>query len=419
FLIYGLLLTAQSAELLPTFSYEPDSAFYPKATPKEVLFAVLTNGIGFFITAILSSLVAEQIRKTSFKLKEKERELEQYKARFDDIVRTVQIGLITVDNDERITYINPTAERILERSLHEIRGQPIANLLPIPDGEGIDEEVEYTAPSGTRRYLAIASQVLTSSDGHREGRVVSIRDQTEIKRMQQEVMRTEKLAAIGRLTASIAHEIRNPLTSISGCIELLQQEVANGETSQHLMNIIAEEIDRLNQLISDILYLAKPPKSIESVFDISNMLYDLAYAVSTDPSCRDRIKVETELTSGLYVRGDPSQLRQMFWNIIINSVQAIRGKGRILIRSSILQNDSGRQAKVSIEDTGTGIPPDVIDSIFDPFFTTKEKGTGLGLTIAHKIVESHEGKIRVDSEPDKGTVFTITIPMVSSLQVEG
>jgi len=418
FLVYGLLLTAQSSDLLPTFSYEPDSAFYPQATPKEVLFAVLTNGIGFYITAILSSLVAEQIRKTSFRLKEKEEELEQYKARFDDIVRTVQIGLITLNDAGRVTYINPTGEKILGKKIDEIRGQPIENILPLAADDKLGE-VEYTFSSGTKKYLAVTSQTLTSSEGYEEGTVISLRDQTEVKKMQEEVVRTEKLAALGRLTANIAHEIRNPLTSISGCVELLQQDAKPDKTSQRLMDIITEEINRLNNLISDFLYLAKPPRAVESTLDISNMLYDLAYAASIDSACRDRIKIETELESGLYVQGDPSQLRQMFWNILINSIQAIEDEGEILIRSSVVVGENGRQAEISIADTGAGIPSEAISSIFDPFFTTKEKGTGLGLTIAHKIAESHDGKIRVDSEIEKGTVFTITIPIVEHLEVEG
>ena len=417
FLSYGLILTSQAAGILPSFSYEHESAFYPEASPKEVLFAILTNGIGFFITAILSSLVAEQVRKTTFRLREKERELEQYKARFDDIVRTVQIGLITTNRAGQITYINPTGERFLRKKLDELKGKRIQDVIPDLAADK-PVEFEYTLPEGEKKYLGAVAQTMANADGEKEGMVISIRDLTDVKKMQQEIMRTEKLAALGRMAANIAHEIRNPLTSISGCVELLQQEMDADQTNERLLKIIMKEIKRLNDLISDFLYLAKPPRRVESTVDISNMLHDLAYAASINPQCRDRIEIETELDSNIMVNGDPSQLRQMFWNILVNSIQAIENEGKITIRAKTVNGEGGRMAEISIEDTGVGIPAEIMDNIFDPFFTTKEKGTGLGLTIAYKIAESHEGKISVDSEAGKGTTFTVRLPLSEDVSGE-
>ena len=417
FLLYGLVLISQAAGFLPFFREEPESAFYPSATFKEAFSAISTKGIGFFIAAILSNFIAGQIRKTMFRLHEKEEELARYKARFDNIVQSIQIGLITQNRAGQITYINPTGEKMLGKQLAELVGKLFQDALPtlatVKEGE-----IEYNHPAGSKKFFRVLPQPLKDSDGNEEGSVISFGDFTELRKMQDQFTRAEKLAAIGRLTANIAHEIRNPLAAISGCVELLKSEAQSNPTSQRCMDIVLSETNRLNRLVTELLDFTRPAQSADSPVDLTQLLYDLAYAASTDPGCRDRIEIETELAENLSIKGDPSQLKQMFWNIIINSIQAINDKGKITIKAEAIENEEGNLAAIMISDTGSGISPDMIGSIFDPFFTSKEKGTGLGLTIAHKIAQAHGGRILVESAVGKGTEFTITLPTQEVIETE-
>lgn len=419
FLLHGVVLSAHAAGFLPLpfLLEEPESAYYPTTSSKEAFSIILSRGIGFFIAAISSNLIAEQIRKTTFRLQQKEKELAHYKARFDDIVKSIQIGLLTLDEKGYVTYINPTGEKILGDKLRELVNKPLKEVLPEFSEDKI-RELEYNRPDGTKIFLRKIIQPLKDSDGNEAGSVISFSDFTELKKMQDEFLRAEKLVALGRLTASIAHEIRNPLAAISGCVELLKTEIQPSATAQRCMNIVLEETNRLNRLVSDLLDFTRPMKTVETTVDLTKLLEDLAYAASTNPDCRDRIEIETEIAKNLTLKGDPAQLKQMFWNIIINAVEAINGKGKITIKAEEIKDKEGNILAIIISDTGSGISPDIIGSIFDPFFTTKEKGTGLGLTIAHKIAQSHGGRIMVESAVGKGTEFTITIPIQEATKAE-
>lgn len=419
FILHSLVLTAHAAGFLPLpfLIEEPESAYYPTTTFKKAFSIILSRGIGFFITAILSNLIAEQVRKTTFRLQQKEKELAQYKARFDDIVKSIQIGLMTLNKEGYVTYINPMGEKILGDKLQDLADKPLKEVLP----EFLEpkmREIEYTRPDGTKIFLRKTIQPLTDSEGKEEGSVISFSDFTELKRMQDEFLRAEKLVALGRLTASLAHEIRNPLAAISGCVELLKSEIQPSNTAQRCMNIVLEETNRLNRIVSELLDFTRPMKTVDTKVDLTKLLEDLVYAVSTNAVYRNKVEIETEIARDLTLRGDPAQLKQMFWNIIINAIEAINDKGKVIIKAEEIKDEEGDIVAVIISDTGSGISPDVIGSIFDPFFTTKEKGTGLGLTIAHRIAQAHGGRIMVESAVGKGTEFTITIPIKKTDEIE-
>ena len=218
------------------------------------------------------------------------------------------------------------------------------------------------------------------------------------------------LASIGQLAAGIAHEIRNPLASISGAIQLLKDEKESNDSTQKLMEIILAESSRLNHLITDFLLYAQPPKLNKKPVDLAALVNDTLEVFSHSPQWTQGIKLAKTIEPNITIYGDNQQLQQILWNLFINAVDAMEGKG--LLEVKVQKDGKSRKIVLLVSDTGKGISPQDINRIFDPFFTTKGGGTGLGLSIVHKIVETHEGDISVKSRLDQGTgtTFTITFP---------
>ena len=232
------------------------------------------------------------------------------------------------------------------------------------------------------------------------------------------------MATIGQFAAGIAHEIRNPLTSLSGSIQVLKGELELKGTNRHLMDIILRESERLNNLITDFLLFAQPPKISKEKMDIGQVIDETLQLFKNSPGHNRAIKIVKELKREIFVLGDQYQLKQLFWNLFINAAQIMPNGGELKVKletanaagtSGRFQGGKGREmtpfAKISVSDTGNGINPDEKEKIFEPFFTTKEGGTGLGLAIVHRIVENHDGFISVNSQRNKRTTFEIFLSM--------
>jgi two-component system sensor histidine kinase PilS (NtrC family) len=224
------------------------------------------------------------------------------------------------------------------------------------------------------------------------------------------------------MAAGIAHEIRNPLASISGSIEILKEELGSSTQNQALMGIVLREVHRLNSLIADFLLFARPLSPGRERIHLNRLLEEIFQMISHSPDFNVLIRLDTEFEDELYIQGDPNQVRQVFWNLLINAAQAMPDGGMLRVRlrkgSSRAPLPGGRSyGEVSVIDSGMGIGEEEIGKIFDPFFTTKEKGTGLGLSIVHSIVESYGGKITVQSQKGRGSVFSVFIPLADPLAV--
>ena len=217
------------------------------------------------------------------------------------------------------------------------------------------------------------------------------------------------MATIGQLAAGIAHEIRNPLASISGAVQLLKEEKETDESTQRLMEIVLAESGRLNSLITDFLLYAQPPKLNKKAVGIGALVDDTLDVFSRSPQWTQGIKLVKSVEPNVTISGDAQQLQQVLWNLFINAVDAMDGKGTLEVK--VQKNKKGQKVVLLVSDTGKGISPGETNKIFDPFFTTKEGGTGLGLSVVHKIVENHEGDISVKSQPDRGTTFVLTFPV--------
>jgi two-component system sensor histidine kinase PilS (NtrC family) len=240
--------------------------------------------------------------------------------------------------------------------------------------------------------------------------------------MEEHVKRSDRLAAIGKMAAGIAHEIRNPLASISGSIEILKEELGNSTQNQALMGIILREVHRLNSLIADFLLFARPISPGRERIQLNRLIEEILQMLGHSPDFNVLIRLETEFEDDLYVQGDPNQVRQVFWNLLINAAQAMPKGGMLKVRlrkgSPHALLPAGRSyGEVSVIDSGVGIGEEDIGKIFDPFFTTKERGTGLGLSIVHSIVESYGGKIVVQSRKGRGSVFAVFIPLAEPSSV--
>ncbi|HUW63509.1 MAG TPA: ATP-binding protein [Spirochaetia bacterium] len=333
------------------------------------------------------------------------------------VLESVQAGVIVLGPEGKVTVCNRSARLLLELGDDAVEGRPVHNVLAaIADGPQamlgalIEEsgpgtrEVEVPWVDGKRYFLVDVSSLPEGS-----GRVIVFHDQTRFKETEHQVRECEKLAAIGELAAGTAHEIRNPLTTIRGFVQILQQKAKNAgfEDINRYADIIINEIDRVNTIIAEFLLLAKPTVARRQEMDV-NQVVDQVFPFVQNEALRLEFSAEKELQEGLPpVVGDVEQIKQVLLNLVNNAFQALSAGGGLKISTFI--EDDGRVC-LAVEDSGTGIPADIMDKLFKPFFSTKEEGTGLGLAISRRIVEDHGGEITVRSREGAGSTFLIYLP---------
>ena len=233
----------------------------------------------------------------------------------------------------------------------------------------------------------------------------------ELLAMEAQVKRVEKMAAIGEMAAGLAHEIKNPLASLIGSIQLLREDLSDNTDHNKLMQIVLREADRLSSLVNDFLLFARPPMGKREPIELKGALMEIMELFEKDSSSLGSITINKTLIPNVWIEMDLAHLRQVLWNLLLNATESIDDRGRIDIRMIPFKN---RYIGVQISDNGCGIPDNMVQSIFDPFFTTKPNGTGLGLSIVHRIVESHNSMLEVESEKDKGTTFTLRFKQIPS-----
>lgn len=233
----------------------------------------------------------------------------------------------------------------------------------------------------------------------------------ELIAMQERVKRFEKMAAMGEMAAGMAHEIKNPLASISGSIQLLREDIRDNPYHDRLMQIILREADRLSFLVNDFLLFAKPPAGKKEPFELGKIIADTIYLFEKDTKCLRRISILKEIAQGVWVNMDPVHLHQILWNLLLNASEAIENSGKIEVKMHSIKN---KYALIEITDDGCGISNEEIKLIFNPFFTTKPRGTGLGLSIVHNILKSYDSWLDVESVVNKGTSLTFKIKQIDS-----
>ena len=407
---------ASSALVLPQVTASARGTF------ASALFLRLAS---FIIFAFVLRLITREHQKTREALKQKESDLAEIKRTSDHIVQSIDSGLLSIDNRMTIISLNKAGEQLLGRSLESVIKRPLRELLPeLPE---LNEkkspfqrhELVYRHPNGRRLTLGYSITNLENEAGQQLGKILVFQDLTDLKKIEQQLKIADRLAVLGRLSASMAHEIRNPMAAIRGSVEMLHNElVLDDPVHEKLMQIILRESDRLNRLIGDFLSFARqdsreqkaidlPAKLKDIVFLFRNQFPNIAFTENYEP--REQI-----------VTGNPDQVRQVFWNLCKNAVEALGERGSIRVSSRVKNapaengNGSGLVVEITIEDDGPGIPEEAAGNIFEPFFTTKTEGTGLGLFIVFQLLKLNGGAITIHNrEPGPGTRAAVVFPLAA------
>ncbi|MEZ4434289.1 MAG: ATP-binding protein [bacterium] len=380
-----------------------------------VLLSGITNISAVFLVALLAGYLGEELRTAGRRLRRASRDLESARALNERIIQSIQSGLVAYTLDDDVTFFNPAAERITGLRADGVLYRRIAEIfpeLPAAADPARRWEAAFVRPDGAHRVLGYSRSPLLDGAGAQIGWIVAFQDLTPLREMQANVRRSERLAAIGKMAAGIAHEIRNPLASMSGSIQMLRDTIALDPMGERLMNIVLRETDRLNALITDFLQFARPnPPQIESV-DLRALLEELIQVFGylrhpTEGEAPRGSEVQLDAPAELRLDADPRQLKQVFWNLLNNATQALGDDGEV----RLVARRRGDRVTVAVIDTGAGIPSEALDRIFDPFYSTKEQGTGLGLAQVLRIVEEHGGRIDVQSVVGAGSTFTVEFPV--------
>ena len=344
--------------------------------------------------------------------------LSRIKAFSDNVVENVPIGLLALDHQGNIAAFNKDAEAILQLSTPKVIGQAAPNLLPaelmkeINDSQThndvIEKEIECKTIDGKIIPLEIGASSIRDENNVFVGNVLLFKDLTEVRALRRQVARSQRLASVGRLAAGVAHEIRNPLSSIKGFATYFKERYPDRPQDQQTAAIMIQEVDRLNRVVGQLLELSRSisiepqPVSLQAIITDSLKLVEDQAA---EKNITFKIQNNTRTDD---VRIDPDRTNQILLNLYLNAVDAMEDGGKLTIDLSV--NDQSDDIRISVADTGCGISPEHLTKVFDPYFTTKSSGTGLGLAIAYNIIEAMGGSIKVSSEQNRGTVFDITLP---------
>jgi len=388
----------------------------PKETTALEIITIFLNAGTFLIVAIVAGGLAERFRSTREELETKQTNLKDLEAFTDLVFDSVGTGLIAVDGEHRVTALNRAAERITGVAMPQAIGQSwdvfgaavsLAAIEPeieTPDSRPVWREVTLHRPGGDDVPVRMTFSALRAGDGRRIGLIAACEDLSAIRAMEARMRAADRLASLGRMAANIAHEIRNPLASLSGAVEVLAAG-APGETRERLGHIVVKETERLNNIIREFLEYARPAPLSRATVNVAEIV-DEVLVLLEHRAAPGTLKVVREFAASLPWSVDRQQFRQAVWNLGVNALQAMVEGGELRVSMSV----TGGRLLVRVADTGEGIPAADLGHIFEPFFSTKPDGTGLGLALVHRIVQDHGGEIDVQSRPGMGSAFTLTLP---------
>ena len=335
----------------------------------------------------------------------------------DEVVAHLPVGLIATDRGGRIIFFNEAAEKITGLSWDTVKDREPDRFLPaslcgfqktLDAGAAITEqEMECRFAGGRTVPVSVSAARIVNEVGDFVGDVIILRDLGEVRRLQEEVRRQEKLSALGGLAAGVAHEIRNPLSAIKGLATFFAGEFKDGSEAQEAAGVMIQEVDRLNRAITELLEFARPTDLKPHSADLAPLL-DRSLKLIQQDAVTKNIRIELNISDEVCAASiDPDRLTQCLLNLYLNAIEAMNEGGALAVHCS---PDGSEDCRITVSDTGRGIVPEDLSKIFDPYFTTKKTGTGLGLAIVHKIIEAHQGDIKVESILGQGSTFTIRLP---------
>jgi two-component system sensor histidine kinase HydH len=344
--------------------------------------------------------------------------LSRIKAFSDNVVENVPIGLLALDHQGKIAAFNRGAEAILQLSASQVIGREADRIIPAEllaeiihskkQPDVIEKEIECKTADGKMVPLEIGASSLKDESDIFLGNVLLFKDLTEVRTLRREVARSQRLASVGRLAAGVAHEIRNPLSSIKGFATYFKERYRDRPEDQQTADIMIQEVDRLNRVVGQLLEFARPVSVKPKPVSLQTLLDDSIKLIK-EQAAEKGISIQTQNNTPVAeVRIDPDRINQVLLNLYLNAIDSMEKGGEL--RVEMTDGGPRRDVVVQVSDTGRGISPENLSKIFEPYFTTKSTGTGLGLAIAHNIVEAMGGKITVESDPEAGTTFTIALP---------
>jgi two-component system sensor histidine kinase PilS (NtrC family) len=398
-ILYGVLINLQFYMLLPMMSGGITEE-------KDYIYNIFVHIISFYLVAYLGGYLSSRLEKTAKKLEEKDIDLRDLEFFNREVVESLPSGLFTTDTAGNVLIFNRAAEKITGIKKSSVIGHRIDTVLPFfkfPFTVGRREDTIIV--NGDRKMIGLGISTLKGIDEGMRGFIGIFQDLTQLKKLETEMKRKEKMATIGEFSSNIAHEIRNPLASLKGSIEMLKEDTVGKGYKKKLMEIALKEMERLNRIITDFLTYSRPTPPELKRFELHSMLDETVELLKNVEQNKGGISIRKDYSGMLEVNADPQKMRQVFWNFGINAIEAMPEGGELIIST----RNTDRIVGITFKDSGVGIDGKDIERIFYPFFTTKEHGTGLGLSIAYSIIEEHKGSINVNSSPGVGTTFEIIL----------
>ncbi len=392
----------------------------PVLPPRSVAqYTYLLNAFGFFAVALLSGSLADRVRSTGARLEQASHQIADLQALNQHVIDSLPSGLATTDNTGRILTFNRAAENITGRSSASVAGRPIAEVLHLPEDAVGALAPELDAGRARRmesHYMRAGQHVeiglsiaYLQTPGGRAGYLVTFQDVTDIKKLERDARLQQRLAAVGEMAAGIAHEIRNPLASMSGSIQILRHELPLSAEQSQLMDIVLRESERLNTTIGSFLAYARPQRFAVSRHDVRRALNDAALLLRNSAEVQEGHVIDVDVpASELWYEADEGQIKQIVWNLASNGLRAMPTGGRLKLIGGYDESADG--VVITVQDEGIGIQPEELDGLFQPFHGRFSQGSGLGLAIVHRIVTDYNGEIKVSSQPSRGTTVAVHLP---------
>jgi two-component system sensor histidine kinase PilS (NtrC family) len=424
-IIYGGLVVAQYMAVAGTLHsgwlgwLGASQVVLPSRSVAGYTFAL--NAFGFFAAAILSGSLAESLRSTGVRLEQASTKIADLQALNQHVIDSLPSGLVTTDPSQRVLTFNHAAEAITGLIAAAVVGRAVVDVLQLPPHVAEALEGDLAGPAARRldlRYQTAdgrgeidlgMSATHLETPGGRAGFLITFQDVTSVKKLERDARLRQRLAAVGEMAAGIAHEIRNPLASMSGSIQILRQELPLTPDQEQLMDIVLRESERLNTTIQSFLAYARPQRFAIKRFDVRRVLNDTALLLRNSAEVREGHAIDVDLPDQpVWYEADEGQIKQIVWNLATNGLRAMVGGGRLELRT--FTDPASSDIVLAVRDEGVGIPEEELDGLFQPFHGRFAKGSGLGLAIVHRIVTDYRGEIRVDSRPGGGTSVSVRFP---------
>jgi len=418
-----LAVLEYSLVINPNFStafdnYPPDAGY--------LLARVVTHIISFYFTALLSIFVVDQEKKTRALLAEKQDAFAQLDILHKSIIESIGAGIMTLNPTGRIKSFNRAASEITGFTFSEVANRSLADVLPdlfdyLQKQKKRDSksptrfEAAFNTSKGKKLKIGASLSLLRDPQGRIIGDIIIFEDVAEILEMRESLEKSRRLAFTGEIAANLAHEIRNPLASIGGSIQLLREDTPQGHVNQRLFDIIMRGKEQLESFLKDFLLLARPAPGICEEVELRKTIVDVVDSLRLVPDWREPLKLNLNLPEApVVIKVNKTEIRQVLWNLTLNALQAMPAGGVLTIDVSLCRKSDADHVQIRISDDGCGIDQSNLRRIFEPFYTTRDVGTGLGLAVVSRIIENWQGSLTVESESGKGTTVGITFPLSAS-----